>query len=405
MRSSSRSATVVWPRSTPLLRSFVLSFGLLTTLVLTAILAGYSLLERQRELHTDAEHSRGMVQASLVTKLGSSERQSLLSNYALSSQEAEIDALNFLLVVNQFGQIVYSSRPSWRQLMIIDPVVNQLETDDPEFAAVIRCFRTRDDECVQQESVGLGMQLGSYTIARTVLKPAEDPGMKRERFLVLLNYEYGVLHSGFLWQLLLCSLLSLCIAAVLSLLLWLLLASRLLPRISQLAQTDSLTQLSNRGMFMDLAQVVLAEAEARGGDMVFAILDIDHFKRINDTYGHGCGDAALRHVAEIFRAVIRSEDLLCRLGGEEFAMLLSVPRASGDRALERLRLQLEMSTLKYHSHRLTIQASIGAVASSEGGYNLDYLYTAADQALYIAKRSGRNRICWSEGRAISRLAT
>jgi len=405
MTSSSSPAAAAWPRSTPFLRSFVLSFGLLATLVLTALLVGLSLLERQRALHADATHSRGMVAAALATKLGPVERQALLSNYAWSSQEAEIDALNFLLVVNQAGRIVYSSRPSWHQLMITDPVVNQLETDDPDFAAVIRCFRRRDDECVQQESVGHGLQLGRHTIARTVLKPSEDLGKKRERFLVLLHYDDGIVHSGFLWQLLLCSLLALSIAALLSLLLWLLLASRFLPRISQLAQTDSLTQLSNRGMFMDLAQDLLAEAEERGAEMVFAILDIDHFKRINDTYGHGCGDAALQHVAEIFRAVIRSEDLLCRLGGEEFALLLSVSRGSGDRALERLRLQLEMSTLHYRNHRLTIQASIGAVASSEGGYNLDYLYTAADQALYSAKRSGRNRICWSEGRAPSRLAT
>jgi diguanylate cyclase (GGDEF)-like protein len=241
-----------------------------------------------------------------------------------------------------------------------------------------------------------------FTVVRGVYKPAIDLGMSRQRFLTVVNYDHGFLQASSVVALVFCFAFSLLLSGCLGLFLWILLSAYVVPRLAELAQTDSLTQLMSRGIFMDLAKDTLAEE--RQADLVFAILDIDYFKHINDTYGHGCGDAALRHVAEIFRAVIRPEDLLCRLGGEEFAMLLSLPREQAARALERLRLQLEMSRLHYQGRRLTIQASIGAVATSDCGYNLDYLYSSADQALYSAKGAGRNRIAWSEGSIFSRLA-
>jgi diguanylate cyclase (GGDEF)-like protein len=154
---------------------------------------------------------------------------------------------------------------------------------------------------------------------------------------------------------------------------------------------------------MDQAKDLLAEAEDRGGEMIFAILDIDHFKRINDTYGHSCGDAALAHVAEVFRMVTRPDDLVCRFGGEEFALLFNGQRESVGRALDRLRLQLEMTQLSYAGHQLKLNASIGAVSTADCGYNIDYLYNMADKALYVAKRSGRNRLEWNDGRVFSRL--
>jgi diguanylate cyclase (GGDEF)-like protein len=303
------------------------------------------------------------------------------------------------------GQIVYGSRPSWRQLLITDPLLNQLETDDTAFREVVSCFRLHHENCMNLRSLDVWPRLSRFTVVRDVYKPAVDLGMSRQRYLTIVNYDSGILGPSALVALFLCFLFSLLLSGCLGLFLWILLSAYVVPRLAELAQTDSLTQLMSRGMFMDLAKDTLAEAEERQADLVFAILDIDYFKRINDTYGHGCGDAALRHVAEIFRAVLRSEDLLCRLGGEEFAMLISLPREHAARALERLRMQLEMSRLHHQGRRLTIQASIGAVATGDCGYNLDYLYSSADQALYSAKRAGRNRIAWSEGRIFSRLAT
>ena len=394
-----------WYGSTELLRSLVVRFGVLASLLLSLALLVLSLLERQRAVIADADHSRGLVAAALAVDLNDQQRQALISTHARSTQEDHTDGLNFLLLVNQAGQIVYSSRPSWRQLQITDPLIDQSETDDPVFTDVVRCFRRRDDDCINFNSSNLKLHLNRFTIVRAVQKPAEDLGRSRERYLAIINYDFGLLHAGLLQNLLANLLISLAVASALALLLWLLLARTFLPRFAELAQTDALTQLMNRGLFMELAKDVLAEAEERNADLVFVILDIDHFKRINDTYGHGCGDDALRHVAEIFRAVSRREDLICRLGGEEFAMLLTSSRESATRALERLRLQLGMNALEHGVHRLTIQASMGAVATRDCGYNLDYLYSSADQALYSAKRAGRNRVAWSEGRVLSRLAS
>lgn len=387
------------------LRSLVVSFWLGSAVLLSLCLSGLQLLERQRQLHTDAEHNLGLVAASLASDLSNSQRQALISSYALSAREAEIDGLNFLLVLDRTGQVAYSSRPGWRQLSIQDPVFDQQETDDPDFRAMVTCFVRRQQDCTRLESPLWRLPLQRFTVVRSAQKPAVDLGRNRERFLVVVNYDHGLLISGLLQEVLQQVLLSLLISALLALMLWLLLTGYFLPRLTQLAQTDPLTQLMNRGIFMDLAKEMLAEAEERQAELVLAILDIDHFKRINDTHGHVCGDAALRHLADIFRGAMREEDLLCRLGGEEFAMLLVASREQAIRILERLRLQLEMSALLFRGHRLTIQTSVGAVASRDGGYNLDYLYSAADQALYKAKRAGRNRLAWSEGRIFSRFVT
>ena len=166
---------------------------------------------------------------------------------------------------------------------------------------------------------------------------------------------------------------------------------------------DGLTRLMNRTTFMELALDQLAEAEDRNGAMVFVILDIDHFKRINDTYGHDFGDAALVTVGAMLATVLRPDDLVCRFGGEEFALLLSADKASSSKILERLRLQLEMSRFGHEGHQVSITASIGAASTGDCGYNLDYLYAAADKALYAAKNGGRNRVGWKDAQLISRL--
>lgn len=85
-------------------------------------------------------------------------------------------------------------------------------------------------------------------------------------------------------------------------------------------------------------------------------------------------------------------------------MLLSAPQEAGNKALERLRLQLEMNRLLYNGHRIPLTVSIGAAATSQCGYNIDFLYNAADKALYAAKQGGRNRLAWNSGELTSRLA-
>jgi diguanylate cyclase (GGDEF)-like protein len=278
-----------------------------------------------------------------------------------------------------------------------------MQGNDRDFVRVVECFRRNRSDCMEMTSQDWHVHLGGFSVIRDLTMPAMDLGLPRQTFLVLINFDAGMLMGDVIQDLPGIAVLAILISGLLTSGLWAAMAGRLLPRLLEASQTDALTQLMSRTAFMELAMDLLAEAEERKGEWIFAILDLDHFKRINDTYGHGCGDAALASVGSLLLTVTRPDDLVCRFGGEEFALLLSAPRMGGSKVLERLRLQLEMNHLIYNGHRIPLTASIGAAASAECGYNLDFLYNAADKALYEAKRSGRNRIAWNSGELVSRL--
>ena len=122
------------------------------------------------------------------------------------------------------------------------------------------------------------------------------------------------------------------------------------------------------------------------------MLDLDHFKRVNDQHGHPAGDEVLRQTAELARAQVRSADLLGRLGGEEFALLLPDTDRAGAHLLgERLLQAIREREFAYEQHRLHVSASLG-LAQLRPGDSLDSLYARADLALYAAKAQGRDRI-------------
>ncbi|MFM7634078.1 MAG: diguanylate cyclase domain-containing protein [Cyanobacteriota bacterium] len=385
------------------LRNLLIGYWLGGALLLTLLLVAIDLVERHREVIADAEHARDVVVASLNTPISAMARQRLIQGFASSVREDQLDGMNLMLVVDAAGRISYSSRTSWLGLPITDPLLERSETDDPDFQAVVACFRQGGNDCVRLNSAALQLRTGSFTVTRSIELPVSDLGIEPRRMLLVLNYAPRVVLADFSQDVVALAVFSSLFTGALTFGIGWLLQTRLLPQLAATANTDGLTQLINRTLFMEQAKELLAEAEQRQGDLVFAILDIDHFKRINDTFGHSCGDAALAHVAGIFRTVTRPEDLVCRFGGEEFALLLHGTRPSAGKALERLRLQLEMSRLSHGGHHLQLHASIGAVATAEGGYNIDYLYNLADKALYLAKRSGRNRLEWSDGRVVSRL--
>jgi diguanylate cyclase (GGDEF)-like protein len=273
----------------------------------------------------------------------------------------------------------------------------QLTLVDPALVSLVKCLPKLNEDCTNLEHSPWDLHLAGYTSIRSINMPGNDLGLPRRSFTAIVNFDTSMLFADFLQDLPPLVVLAAVVATLLLLTLWFLLSTRLLPQVLEVSQTDALTRLMNRTSFMELAMDVLAEAEERQQELVFAILDIDHFKRINDTYGHGCGDAALASVGSLLLTVTRPEDLVCRFGGEEFAMLMTSSRDAGSKVLERLRLQLEMNRISYRSYPLPITVSIGAVATSDCGYNLDFLYNSADKALYAAKHGGRNRIEWNTG--------
>jgi diguanylate cyclase (GGDEF)-like protein len=161
----------------------------------------------------------------------------------------------------------------------------------------------------------------------------------------------------------------------------------------KLAQTDALTGIDNRHHFTRRAEAVLEACRRSGGSAGLVMMDLDSFKSINDRFGHAAGDWALREVAKACLPVCRPQDLLGRLGGEEFAFLL-VDRDLGTstsiaRKCRELIAAID-STPSGHDFRIT--ASFGVAGTSASGYSLDALLAQADDALYRSKREGRDRV-------------
>lgn len=164
--------------------------------------------------------------------------------------------------------------------------------------------------------------------------------------------------------------------------------------LERLTRNDGLTGLFNRNTFTELAKRELHRAQRQGTATAILLLDLDHFKNINDTWGHPAGDAVLKMVASTAGRTVRSTDLVGRLGGEEFIVLLPSTSVEAARRLaEKLRNQLQSTPTLWEKTRIPATASIG-VAGTTANDNLDFdtLYREADKALYVAKTQGRNRV-------------
>jgi len=165
--------------------------------------------------------------------------------------------------------------------------------------------------------------------------------------------------------------------------------------LEKLARTDVLTGLANRRWFMALAEQELSRTHRYGGPLSVFMMDIDHFKNVNDTYGHQTGDLVLQKLGELCREALRDVDCVGRIGGEEFAVVL--PQTDGARALEvaeRVRQMVahaEVAVERGLPVHFTL--SIGVATLVGANTNIDTLLGQADGALYEAKRAGRNRVC------------
>lgn len=165
-------------------------------------------------------------------------------------------------------------------------------------------------------------------------------------------------------------------------------------RLIELSITDALTGLYNRRHFEDMINKELAHSARHNASCSLMIMDIDHFKNINDTYGHAVGDEVLRCVAQVIRDNIRTSDIPCRIGGEEFVVACrNTCRAEAAQLAERLREVVETTRVELEDLTITFTMSIGIATVAAGGEDLtlDTIFKHADRALYHSKESGRNR--------------
>lgn len=173
--------------------------------------------------------------------------------------------------------------------------------------------------------------------------------------------------------------------------------SEALDKIREMAATDELTGLFNRRHFFERLKVEMNRAKRYGHPLSCVILDLDHFKRVNDTHGHPAGDSVLRSVAQVLQSNCRSADVLARYGGEEFIGILPETTIEGAASMaEKIRMAIEsMSVAIAGGQEIRITASLGVASLQQSGVaemGEDELTRLADQALYRAKTAGRNRV-------------
>lgn len=162
----------------------------------------------------------------------------------------------------------------------------------------------------------------------------------------------------------------------------------------RLSKTDSLTQLLNRRNLFEKGELLLQVAIEQKDELSVILLDIDHFKAVNDNFGHDVGDKVIVAIAKLGRETMRPRDVFARLGGEEFAVVL--PETNHDQAkaiAERFREKVEQCDLSDYDEKLSITVSIGVASVTQHTESFDSILNAADEAMYLAKSAGRNQVC------------
>ena len=173
--------------------------------------------------------------------------------------------------------------------------------------------------------------------------------------------------------------------------------ARLYSKLEEMALIDGLTGLYNRMFFNKEIQNCMENYRRFSLPFVLVILDLDHFKKVNDTYGHLCGDMVLQRISNLIKMEIRKDDFVCRYGGEEFAVIF---RNTKDMEVIKLRLEavrqkIAAAAMDYQGNAVAVTCSFGAVCCTliDKTNNVEEIVKKADEALYEAKNTGRNRIC------------
>lgn len=165
-------------------------------------------------------------------------------------------------------------------------------------------------------------------------------------------------------------------------------------KLEQLATTDGLTGCLNKRAFLEELERAIRASERFDRKLSLIVTDIDHFKRVNDTYGHGVGDQVIKKLGELLRAAKRETDIVARFGGEEFCVLCEETDTEGARLLaERIRIELAAITFQTEKGPLQVTASLGVATFPHHAKTDEALFEKADQALYAAKNGGRNQVC------------
>lgn len=175
--------------------------------------------------------------------------------------------------------------------------------------------------------------------------------------------------------------------------------ARMVKRLEDLATTDGMTGLLNKRALIEMAHLKIRSAQRFAKPLSVIVGDIDHFKKVNDTYGHDIGDVVIKGFGAILKRTKRETDAVGRFGGEEFVLVCEETDATGARLLaERIRTELEATTFHTPQGPLQVTCSLGVATFPLAGHDWESLFKATDEALYVSKRKGRNRVTvWTSG--------
>ncbi len=163
-----------------------------------------------------------------------------------------------------------------------------------------------------------------------------------------------------------------------------------MEKLRELATIDSLTGLVNRRHMLEKINQEVERCRRYGGGFCIAIADIDNFKAVNDTYGHVCGDAVIKHIAALIRNNLRSSDIVSRWGGEEYLLLFPETGIENVKsACDKVRTILEKSSVQYDNHVISVTVTFG-IAASTADFDITSMIKKADEALYRGKKSDKN---------------
>jgi diguanylate cyclase (GGDEF)-like protein len=164
--------------------------------------------------------------------------------------------------------------------------------------------------------------------------------------------------------------------------------------IYRLTTVDGLTQIYNKRYFMEVLEREISRSHRYGRELSLIMFDIDHFKNVNDTYGHLAGDHVLKHLASVIKQRIRREDIMARYGGEEFAIILpEIDNYNSRQFAEKIRRLVEKTVFKFEDTVIPVTISIGVATSNVDTNAPEEFIKLSDENLYEAKRRGRNCVC------------
>jgi diguanylate cyclase (GGDEF)-like protein len=167
----------------------------------------------------------------------------------------------------------------------------------------------------------------------------------------------------------------------------------MLKRLEELATTDGMTGLMNKRALIETAVQKVRSAKRFHKPLAAMVCDIDHFKKVNDTYGHDVGDVVIKGFGEVLKRVKRDTDVVGRFGGEEFVIVCEETDAEGAALLaERVRSELEATSFHTELGTLSVTCSVGVATFPHAGSDWETLFKSTDEALYASKRGGRNRV-------------